>query len=98
MQTTLAANPFGGHGFAFHGRRGGILKMLWFDGQRLLLLAKRLERGRLAWPQADSGSCDTLAGAAVDAAGRHRLANAAAHRCTAAGRVTYWLTPHPGQP
>lgn len=30
--------------------------MLWFDGQGLLLLAKRLERGRFVWPHADSGS------------------------------------------
>ena len=56
MQTTLASNPFGGHVFAFRGRRGDILKVLWFDGQGLLLMAKRLERGRFVWPQADSGS------------------------------------------
>ena len=56
VQTTLAANPFCGHVFAFRGRRGDILKVLWFDGQGLLLLAKRLERGRFVWPQADSGS------------------------------------------
>ena len=30
--------------------------MLWFDGQGLMLLAKRLERGRFIWPQASSGS------------------------------------------
>ena len=29
--------------------------MLWFDGQGLLLLAKRLERGRFVWPQATEG-------------------------------------------
>jgi transposase len=56
VQTTLASNPFCGHVFAFRGRRGDILKVLWFDGQGLLLLAKRLERGRFVWPQADSGS------------------------------------------
>lgn len=56
VQTTLGANPFGGHVFAFRGRRGDILKVLWFDGQGLMLLVKRLERGRFVWPQADSGS------------------------------------------
>lgn len=56
VQTTLTANPFCGHVFAFRGRRGDILKVLWFDGQGLLLLAKRLERGRFVWPHADSGS------------------------------------------
>lgn len=56
VQTTLASNPFCGHVFAFRGRKGDILKVLWFDGQGLMLLAKRLERGRFVWPQADSGS------------------------------------------
>src|SRR5206468_12961673 len=56
VQTALAANPFSGHIFVFRGRRGDILKVLWFDGQGLMLLAKRLERGRFIWPQATSGS------------------------------------------
>ena len=56
VQTALAANPFCGHVFVFRGRRGDILKVLWFDGQGLLLLAKRLERGRFVWPQATGGS------------------------------------------
>ena len=56
VQTALAENPFCGHVFVFRGRRGDILKVLWFDGQGLLLLAKRLERGRFVWPQATSGS------------------------------------------
>ena len=55
-QSALAANPFCGHVFVFRGRRGDILKVLWFDGQGLMLLAKRLERGRFVWPQADSGA------------------------------------------
>jgi transposase len=55
-QTTLQATPFCGHVFVFRGRRGDILKVLWFDGQGLMLLAKRLERGRFVWPQATSGS------------------------------------------
>ena len=56
VQTALSANPFCGHVFVFRGRRGDIVKLLWFDGQGLLLLAKRLERGRFVWPQATSGS------------------------------------------
>lgn len=55
VQTALAANPFCGHVFVFRGRRGDIVKVLWFDGQGLMLLAKRLERGRFIWPKADSG-------------------------------------------
>jgi transposase len=56
VQTALCENPFCGHVFVFRGRRGDILKVLWFDGQGLMLLAKRLERGRFVWPQATSGS------------------------------------------
>jgi transposase len=56
VQTTLADNPYSGHVFVFRGRRGHILKVLWFDGQGLLLLTKRLEKGRFVWPQATSGS------------------------------------------
>ena len=37
-QTALAANPFCGHVFVFRGKRGDILKVLWFDGQGLMLL------------------------------------------------------------
>jgi transposase len=54
-QGALAANPFCGHVFVFRGRRGDLLKVLWFDGQGLMLLAKRLERGRFVWPQASCG-------------------------------------------
>jgi len=55
VQAALADNPFAGHVFVFRGRRGDILKVLWFDGQGLMLLAKRLERGRFVWPQASCG-------------------------------------------
>jgi transposase len=29
---------------------GGLLKVLWHDGQGMCLFAKRLERGRFVWP------------------------------------------------
>lgn len=56
VQTVLAENPFSGHLFVFRGRRGDLVKLLCFDGDGLCLFAKRLERGRFVWPQADSGS------------------------------------------
>ena len=46
---------FSDHVFVFRGRRGNVIKLLWFTGDGLCLLAKRLERGRFVWPQADSG-------------------------------------------
>ena len=56
VQTELKANPFSGQVFVFRGRRGDLLKVLWWDGDGLCLLAKRLERGRFVWPQADGGT------------------------------------------
>jgi transposase len=55
-QTVLEKSPFSGHVFVFRGRRGDLIKLLWFDGDGLCLFAKRLERGRFIWPQAESGS------------------------------------------
>ncbi|WP_314725640.1 IS66 family insertion sequence element accessory protein TnpB [Serratia proteamaculans] len=46
------------------GRSGNQLKLLWFTGDGLCLLTKRLDRGCFAWPSAR------------DADGRHRLASA----------------------
>lgn len=37
VQPALSENPFSGHVFVFRGRRGDIIKVLWFDGQGLLL-------------------------------------------------------------
>jgi transposase len=56
VQTVLEQQPLSGHVFVFRGRRGDIVKVLWFDGDGLCLLAERLERGRFVWPQATSGT------------------------------------------
>ena len=56
VQTTLEAELLSGHVFVFRGRRGDLIKVLWFDGDGLCLFAKRLERGRFVWPKADSGT------------------------------------------
>jgi transposase len=56
VQTVLEQDPFSGHVFVFRGRRGDLLKLLWWDGDGFCLFAKRLERGRFIWPKAESGS------------------------------------------
>jgi transposase len=56
VQNVLEENPLSGQIFVFRGRRGDLIKLLWWDGDGLCLLAKRLERGRFVWPQAQSGS------------------------------------------
>jgi transposase len=46
LQTALEQQPYSGHVFVFRGRRGDIVKCLWFDCDGLCLFSKRLERGR----------------------------------------------------
>jgi transposase len=48
-------DPHDGHLFVFRGRRGGLIKVLWHDGQGMCLYAKRLERGRFIWPSSADG-------------------------------------------
>ena len=54
-QSVLGQDPFSGHVFCFRGRRGDLIKLLWWDGDGLCLFAKRLERGRFVWPRAEDG-------------------------------------------
>ena len=54
-QDVLKQDPFSGHLFVFRGRRGDLLKVIWFDGQGACLYSKRLERGRFVWPSATTG-------------------------------------------
>jgi len=54
-QQVLNEDPFGGALFAFRGRRGGLVKLLWFDGQGMCLFSKRLERGHFVWPVTGTG-------------------------------------------
>jgi len=46
----LEQDPFCGHVFVFRGRRGDLIKVLWWDGDGLCLFA-----GRFVWPKAESG-------------------------------------------
>jgi len=54
-EKVLEQDPFCGHLFVFRGRRGDLLKVIWFDGQGACLFSKRLEKGRFVWPSATSG-------------------------------------------
>ncbi len=56
VQTALKENPFSGQVFVFRGKRGDLIKLLWWDGDGLCLFAKRLERGKFTWPQAANGT------------------------------------------
>ena len=56
VQEVLAQNPHSGALFAFRGKRGDLIKLLWWDGQGLCLFAKRLEKGRFVWPISATGT------------------------------------------
>src|SRR5437870_495454 len=41
VQETLRRDPFSGHVFVFRGRRGDLIKLLWWSGDGLCLFAER---------------------------------------------------------
>lgn len=53
--SVLAEDPYSGHLFVFRGRRGDLLKIIWWDSQGACLFSKRLEKGRFVWPAAKDG-------------------------------------------
>jgi transposase len=56
VQEKLRRDPFGGQIFVFRGRRGYLLKALWWDGQGLCLFAKRWRRAALFGPRRQTGA------------------------------------------
>jgi transposase len=55
VQETLKRDPHSGNLFVFRGRRGDLIKVLWYDGQGLCLFSKRIDRGRFLWPSPADG-------------------------------------------
>ena len=51
-----ARSDVSGHLFVFRGRGGGLIKVIWHDGQGACLFTKKLERGRFVWPSAADGT------------------------------------------
>ena len=68
VQQTLGHDPFSGAVYAFRGRRGGLIKVLWHDGVGMCLFIKRLERGQFVWPMSAAGIVALTAGQLVHAA------------------------------
>ena len=56
VQETLKRDPHSGNLFVFRGRRGDLIKVLWYDGQGLCLFSKRIDRGRFLWPSLADGT------------------------------------------
>ena len=54
-EKVLEQDPYSGHLFVFRGKRGDLIKVIWFDGQGACLFSKRLECGRFVWPSPAQG-------------------------------------------
>ncbi|MPZ34516.1 MAG: IS66 family insertion sequence element accessory protein TnpB [Rhodospirillales bacterium] len=76
-QEVLKRDPHCGHLLVSRGKRGGLLKILWHDGQGMCLLAKRLEHGRFVWPRTE-GEAVTISAAQLGY--RHTTYNLAPNR------------------
>jgi transposase len=50
VQEVLRADPFSGHLFIFPGKRAGLVKILFHDGNGTCLFAERLDQGAFTWP------------------------------------------------
>ena len=56
VRSQLSEDPRAGHLFLFCNRVRNRLKVLCFDGTGLWVCAKRIGRGRFAWPEARAGA------------------------------------------
>jgi len=55
VRDRLQGDPLSGHVFLFSNAQRNRLKLLFWDGTGLWVCAKRLEKGRFRWPEADAG-------------------------------------------
>ncbi|MFN9264349.1 MAG: IS66 family insertion sequence element accessory protein TnpB, partial [Acidobacteriota bacterium] len=60
VRDSLGEDPLSGHLFLFTNRQQTRLKVLVFDGSGLWVCAKRLEKGRFAWPKPQPGTARLL--------------------------------------
>ncbi|MEO9120774.1 MAG: IS66 family insertion sequence element accessory protein TnpB [Solirubrobacteraceae bacterium] len=56
VKDQMRLEPFSGVVFVFRAKRADRIKLLWWDGTGVCLLAKRLEEGQFRWPKAEDGA------------------------------------------
>jgi transposase len=55
VKDQMRLEPFSGVVFVFRAKRADRIKLLWWDGTGVCLLAKRLEEGQFRWPKVQDG-------------------------------------------
>lgn len=55
VRDRLLCDPLSGHMFVFANAQRNRLKIFFWDGTGLWVCAKRIERGRVRWPEAKAG-------------------------------------------
>ena len=98
-ETVLKQDPFAGHMFVFRGRRGDLIKIIWWDGEplmrhwfkhngeRCMPVQQASGEGPVRVAVGKGGQDRADAGADGDAAGGDRLASAAAQLDAAEGGI-----------
>jgi transposase len=56
VKDQMKLEPFSGVVFVFRAKRADRIKLLWWDGTGVCLLAKRLEDGQFRWPKVEDGA------------------------------------------
>jgi len=55
VRERLGADPFSGVIYVFRSKRADRVKLIFWDGSGVVLVAKRLEDGRFNWPAVHDG-------------------------------------------
>ncbi|GLI25748.1 transposase [Xanthobacter flavus] len=56
VRETMGADPFSGTVYVFRAKRADRVKLVFWDGTGVVLVAKRLEDGEFRWPKIEDGT------------------------------------------
>jgi transposase len=56
VRDTMGADPFSGAVYVFRAKRTDRIKLVFWDGTGVVLVAKRLEDGEFRWPKGQDGA------------------------------------------